>query len=267
MMGMWVYPEWLSPVAFSVAGWPVRWYGLAYVAGFLMAYAGLRQAVKHSAYPPCSLPQLETWLNGCMLAVLLGGRLGYVFVYQPDWWGKPWLWLAVWRGGMAFHGACLGVMLTTWVWGRREGLRVRRLFDHLVLWVPWGLALGRLANFCNGELWGRPTDQTWGMWFPWVDAQWRHPSQLYECLLEGLVLGALLWAIKRRALPKPGLLSGTFLLGYGVVRFGVEWVREPDSQLGLMAWGLSMGQWLSLPLMALGALLVYHASQTRRKPC
>jgi phosphatidylglycerol:prolipoprotein diacylglycerol transferase len=220
-----------------------------------------------------------TWI---ILGVLLGGRIGYVLFYQPDiYLQNPLAILAIWEGGMAFHGGLLGVIVAAWIYTGRQNINRLSAADAIALGVPPGLLLGRFANFINAELWGRPTDLPWAVAFPGYAAQdcpnviglcTRHPSQLYEALLEGLVLLCLLlWLVWRRdGYKRPGLVSGTFFAGYGLARFVVEFVRQPDAQfisesnpLGL-AWhvtgyGLTMGQLLSLPMIVLGLWLIMRA--------
>jgi len=188
-----------------------------------------------------------------VFGVILGGRLGYVLFYKPLYYlAHPLEIAAVWQGGMSFHGGLLGVLVALWLYARRRGKRWLDVTDFVAPLVPLGLAAGRLGNFINGELWGRPTGANWGMVFPQVDALPRHPSQLYEFGLEGLALFAILWTFGGR--PRPmGAVSGLFLAGYGVARFVVEYAREPDAFLGTLALGLTMGQWLCVPMIAAGA--------------
>jgi phosphatidylglycerol:prolipoprotein diacylglycerol transferase len=185
-----------------------------------------------------------------VFGVILGGRLGYVLFYRPMYYLEhPLEILAVWQGGMSFHGGLLGVLLALWLYSRRRGKRWLEVTDFVAPLVPLGLGAGRLGNFINGELWGRPTGSTWGMIFPHVDNVARHPSQLYEFALEGLLLFAILWTFASR--PRPmGAVSGLFLVGYGVMRYVVEFVREPDAGIFDFPFGLTMGQTLSVPMIA-----------------
>ncbi len=286
------FPD-LSPelISISVFGMELalRWYALAYIVGIVIAWrlgvAALRRPLLWPAKTPVmTTQQLEDLLTWIILGVILGGRLGFVLFYQPAYYlAHPAEILMVWQGGMAFHGGLMGVILATWFFALRHGLPKLPTADLIAHAVPPGLMLGRLANFVNAELWGRPTDLPWGVIFPGQAAQYcpgvappcaRHPSQLYEAGLEGLLLGALLlWLVYRRdALKTPGLVFGVFLSGYGMARFIVEFVRQPDAQfvtaenpLGL-AWqlsgyGLTMGQMLSLPMIALG---LWFVSRSRR---
>ena len=265
----------------------LRWYALAYIAGILI---GWRLALMALARPhlwpagmaPMTREQLNDLVSWVILGVIAGGRLGYALFYRPDWFlGSPQQILLVWEGGMSFHGGFLGVAAAWTLYCRRQGIPLLSAGDLLALATPAGLLLGRLSNFVNAELWGRPTDLPWGVAFPGVLAQdcpgvvgmcARHPSQLYEAALEGLILGAVLLhlAWRRGALRRPGLVAGVFLAGYGLARFAVEFVRQPDhlfvtesNPLGLAlqagGFGLTMGQILSLPMIAVGAALVIRA--------
>jgi phosphatidylglycerol:prolipoprotein diacylglycerol transferase len=204
-----------------------------------------------------SVRDLEDLLFYGALGVVLGGRLGYVLFYKPGYYLQhPLEVFAVWQGGMAFHGGLLGAIAATLVLCRRRGLEFWRVIDFAAPLVPIGLAAGRLGNFINGELWGRPTDLPWAMVFPQAgDALARHPSQLYQFAGEGLLLFLILW--RYSALPRqPGQVSGMFLVGYGVLRFLAEFAREPDAFLGTIAMGLTMGQLLCLPMVAFGTWLL-----------
>jgi phosphatidylglycerol---prolipoprotein diacylglyceryl transferase len=190
-----------------------------------------------------------------VLGVILGGRLGYVLFYKPGYYAThPLEILAIWQGGMSFHGGLLGVMAAMAIAARRHGLDYLRLMDFVAPLVPLGIGAGRLGNFINGELWGRPTDLPWGMVFRGAGELPRHPSQIYEFALEGLALFALLWWFSARPRPR-GQVSGLFLVGYGVFRFLAEFGREPDAFLGFLALGMTMGQWLCVPMIAGGIWL------------
>ncbi|WP_108835510.1 prolipoprotein diacylglyceryl transferase [Tateyamaria sp. Alg231-49] len=281
----------ISPEIFSISLFgmdlALRWYALAYIVGIIIGWRLVVMAVKTPRLWPNQQPvmtpaQIEDMLTWIILGVLLGGRLGYVLFYQPGvYLENPFAILAIWEGGMAFHGGLLGVVLAAFLYTRRHNIPQLSAADAIALGVPPGLLLGRIANFINAELWGRPTELPWGVIFPGQAAQYcpqivgacaRHPSQLYEAFLEGLVLLiVLLWMVWRRdAFKRPGLVCGTFLAGYGLSRFAVEFVRQPDAQfvgpanpLGL-AWhvggyGLTMGQLLSLPMILLGLFLIQRA--------
>jgi phosphatidylglycerol:prolipoprotein diacylglycerol transferase len=284
------FPD-ISPEIFSISilgsDLALRWYALAYIVGIVIGWRLVVMTVKSARLWPNKTPvmtaaQIEDMLTWIILGVLLGGRIGYVLFYQPDiYLQNPLAILAIWEGGMAFHGGLLGVIVAAWIYTGRQNINRLSAADAIALGVPPGLLLGRFANFINAELWGRPTDLPWAVAFPGYAAQdcpnviglcTRHPSQLYEALLEGLVLLCLLlWLVWRRdGYKRPGLLSGTFFAGYGLARFVVEFVRQPDAQfisennpLGL-AWhvtgyGLTMGQLLSLPMIVLGLWLIMRA--------
>jgi phosphatidylglycerol:prolipoprotein diacylglycerol transferase len=248
-----ILPE-FDPVALHLGPLALRWYGLAYAVGFAVAWFwGRRRAAQ--AWRGLSTRQLDDLLTWLILGLVLGGRLGYVLFYNlPYYLEYPLDAFKVWQGGMAFHGGALGVAVVVVLFARRHKLPVLTVGDFLVPLVPPGLFLGRLANFVNGELWGRVTDVPWAMVFPHPAAGDlpRHPSQLYEACLEGLVLGGLLWWFSRRPRPR-GAVTGLFLAGYGAARLLVEFTRQPDAQLGFLAFGwLTMGQLLSLPMVLLG---------------
>ena len=290
MQSMISFPD-ISPEIFSISIFgfdlALRWYALAYIAGIVIGWRLVVMTVKSARLWPNKTPvmtaaQIEDMLTWIILGVLLGGRIGYVLFYQPDiYLQNPLAILAIWEGGMAFHGGLLGVIVAAWIYTGRQNINRLSAADAIALGVPPCLLLGRFANFINAELWGRPTDLPWAVAFPGYAAQdcpnviglcTRHPSQLYEALLEGLVLLCLLlWLVWRRdGYKRPGLLSGTFFAGYGLARFVVEFVRQPDAQfisennpLGL-AWhvtgyGLTMGQLLSLPMIVLGLWLIMRA--------
>jgi phosphatidylglycerol---prolipoprotein diacylglyceryl transferase len=253
-----VHPQFDS-VAIHLGPFAVRWYGLMYLLAFGLFLVLGRLRVKSASGGGWSSQQLDDMLFYGVLGVVLGGRLGYVLFYQPTHFlAQPLEIFKVWQGGMAFHGGFLGVLVAMWVFARKSAKPWLALTDFIAPLVPLGLAAGRLGNFINGELWGRPTDVGWGMVFPQVDSLPRHPSQLYQFALEGLALFAILWFFSSR--PRPmGAVSGLFLLGYGSFRFIAEFAREPDDFLGLLSLGLSMGQWLSLPMIFIGAAMMAWA--------
>lgn len=256
----------LDPVLFSIGPLALRWYSLAYIGGILAGWWMLLRMVKRPGSPMTAkhVDDLVTWST---LGVILGGRLGYVLFYNPaQYLADPLAILKLWEGGMSFHGGFTGVIVAILLYARSKGLSALRILDYLAVVAPVGLLLGRFANFVNGELWGRPTDGTWGVIFPDAGPEARHPSQLYEAALEGalllLVLNTLFWATSARM--KPGMLGGLFVAGYGISRFVIEFFREPDAQLGVLSIGLTMGQLLSLPMILLGLYLLATAS--RREP-
>jgi phosphatidylglycerol:prolipoprotein diacylglycerol transferase len=251
---MLVHPN-IDPIAFSIGPLAVRWYGLMYLAGFAAAWwLGTRRIGRGAA--PVTRAQFDDMIFFGLLGVILGGRLGYVLFYKPaEYFAQPLKILAIWEGGMSFHGGLIGVMAAMWFIARRHRIDYLRLMDFVAPLCPLGLAAGRLANFINGELWGRVTDLPWGMVFRGAGDAPRHPSQLYQFALEGLALFALLWWYSSKPRAR-GRVSGMFLVGYGVFRFIAEFAREPDAFLGFLALGLTMGQWLCLPMIAGGIVLL-----------
>ena len=245
----------IDPVAFSIGPLAVRWYGLMYLAGFAIGWwLGMRRISKDLA--PITRTQLDDLLFLVVLGVILGGRLGYVLFYKPGYYAAhPLEILYIWQGGMSFHGGLLGVMLAMVIAARRHGVDWLRLMDFLAPLVTPGIAAGRLGNFINAELPGRVTDLPWGMVFPGAGDAPRHPSQLYQFALEGVVLFVFLWWFSSKPRPR-GQVSAMFLLGYGVLRFITEFAREPDAFIGYLALGLTMGQWLCLAMITAGAALL-----------
>jgi len=284
------FPD-ISPEIFSITLFgmelALRWYALAYIAGIVIGWRLVVAAVRRphlwrNDTPVMTEKQVEDLLTWVILGVILGGRLGFVIFYQPSYYlSNPGQILMLWEGGMSFHGGLLGVIAACLVYSWRQGISWLSVADVLCMATPVGLLLGRIANFINGELWGRATDMPWGVIFPGAAAQncsdvvglcARHPSQLYEAALEGLILGAiLLWmAFRRGALKDIGAVTGVFFAGYGIGRFIVEFVRQPDAQfispgnpLGL-AWhvggyGLTMGQILCIPMILVGVIVLMRA--------
>ncbi|MDD9743594.1 MULTISPECIES: prolipoprotein diacylglyceryl transferase [Marinovum] len=279
----------LSPEIFSVdlfgMSFALRWYALAYIAGIVLGWVLAVRLLKRPTLwrndsPPMTPAQLEDLMTWIILGIILGGRLGFVLFYQPVYYlANPGEILMIWQGGMSFHGGLLGVILAAWIWSARNNVERLPMADMMALGTWPGLLFGRLANFVNAELWGRPTDLPWAVAFPGTAAQdcgqpagelcGRHPSQLYEAGLEGVLLGVLLlWlALARGWLKTPGRIAAMFFAGYGAARFFVEFFRQPDEQfvspgnpLGLAwhvgGWGLTMGQLLSLPMIVVGLWLV-----------
>src|SRR5919204_3052837 len=261
---MLVHPD-INPIAFSIGPLAVRWYGLMYLAGFAAGWwLGLRRIAQGLA--PITRAQLDDVLFLAVFGVILGGRLGYVLFYKPGYYAAhPLEIFAIWQGGMSFHGGLLGMMLAMLFIARRHGLSYLRLMDFLAPLAPIGIAAGRIGNFINGELWGRPTDLPWGMVFRGAGDTPRHPSQLYEFALEGLALFAILWWFSSK--PRPtGQVSALFLIGYGVFRFIGEFAREPDAFLGTLALGMTMGQWLCLPMIIGGIWLFLWSARRPSAP-
>jgi phosphatidylglycerol:prolipoprotein diacylglycerol transferase len=255
------YPD-FDPVAFSIGGVKVHWYGLMYVVGFIAGWwlARRRAMAPGSTWKPADVDDLIFF---AAVGVIVGGRLGWILVYGFDALREdPLAIIRVWQGGMSFHGGLAGVMIAVALFARRRGRRIADVFDFTAPLPAVGLCAGRIGNFINGELWGKPTDLPWGM--P-VDGEVLHPSQLYEAALEGVVLFALLWWFTSK--PRPRLApAGLFLSLYAIFRIAVEFVRVPDADIGYLAFGwLTMGQLLSLPVLAVGLAMLAWA-YTRRQP-
>jgi phosphatidylglycerol:prolipoprotein diacylglycerol transferase len=256
---MLVHPQ-FDPIALRLGPLGIHWYGLMYVVAFMLFLwlAVRRTRQPHGAAAGWTRRDVEDLLFFGVLGVIIGGRLGYVLFYKPDYYAlHPLEALMVWKGGMSFHGGLLGVIGALVLFAHRRGRDFLAVTDLVAPCVPLGLAAGRVGNFINGELWGRAADPSlpWAMVFPQSGSPIaRHPSQLYQVVLEGLLLFVLLWwyASKPRGL---GQVSGAFLLGYGVLRFVAEFFREPDRFLGILALGMSMGQWLCVPMVVAGAWL------------
>jgi phosphatidylglycerol:prolipoprotein diacylglycerol transferase len=253
------HPE-IDPIAFQIGPLAVRWYGLMYLIGFAAAWwCGRRRIGQGLA--PLNREQFDDVLFAAIVGVILGGRLGYVIFYKPLYYLQhPLEAFAIWQGGMSFHGGFLGVLAAMGFVAWRHRINWWDLMDFVAPLVPLGLATGRLGNFINGELWGRATDLPWGMLFLGAGGQPRHPSQLYQMALEGIALFVILWWYSSKPRPR-GQVSALFLIGYGGFRFICEFAREPDSFLGLLALGLSMGQWLSLPMVAAGIYFWIRSSR------
>ncbi|AQS49224.1 prolipoprotein diacylglyceryl transferase [Thioclava nitratireducens] len=287
------FPQ-FDPVALTIPGLglPIRWYALAYIAGLIAGWRIIVALMKRDTlWPTNSAPmapgKVEDLLTAVIVGVVLGGRLGFILFYEPAWYlAHPLDIVKVWQGGMSFHGGFLGTLVAGWWFARRHHVPKLQLADAMALVAPIGLFLGRIANFIKPELWGRPTDVPWGVIFPGELAQTclgiagqvdgscaRHPSQLYEAGLEGLLLGLILWGLVKfgRSLKRPGLSLGVFLMGYGAARAFVELFRQGDPQFVTLGnpyghvirftdgWGLTMGQVLSLPMIAVGLYFVIRA--------
>ena len=259
---MLIHPQ-FDPIALQLGPLAVRWYGLMYLAGFVaFLFLGKRRAATQPwhAMTPEAIDDLLTY---GVFGVILGGRLGQVLFYEPGYYfGHPLEILAVWKGGMSFHGGFLGVLVAMALWGHRHGKTFFQVTDFIAPLVPPGLMAGRVGNFINGELWGRVTDVSlpWAMIFQRVDLLPRHPSPLYQAAGEGMLLFVLLWLYSTRQRPRAAV-SGFFLVGYGVLRSVAEYFREPDIGVFGFSYTVSMGQWLSLPMIACGIYLL----TTRRK--
>jgi phosphatidylglycerol:prolipoprotein diacylglycerol transferase len=255
------FPD-FDPVLVHIGPFSIRWYALAYITGLLVGWWAMRRLVR--LVPAVATRELvDDFLTWATLGVVLGGRFGYILFYQPDLYlGHPLAILQVWNGGMSFHGGMLGVVLALIIFCRRNGIPLLGFADRLSIVSPIGLGLGRCANFINGELWGRPSDVPWAMIFPRDPLQVpRHPSQIYQALMEGLLLFLLVFAASRseRVRARFGLLTGIFLIGYGIARIIGELFREPDPFLGYLWHGATMGQLLSFPMILAGAALAAFA--------
>ncbi|MEZ5751388.1 MAG: prolipoprotein diacylglyceryl transferase [Paracoccaceae bacterium] len=288
------FPLWLRPeiVSFDIGGFTLalRWYALAYIGGFLIGWRLILAAIRRPGlWPgntaPMTAEQVESLLTWIIVGVILGGRLGFVLVYQPAYYlAHPADILRVWEGGMSFHGGLAGATLAGFLFARVHRIPASALGDSMAMVAPVGLGLGRIANFINAELWGQPTQMPWGVIFPgnagicppdWAHACARHPTQLYEAALEGVLLGVVLWLLvtRAKALRRPWFVTGAFLSGYGAARMLVERWRMPDDQflaadpagyvVRLGDFGLTMGQTLSLPMVAIGVGLVLIAGRTK----
>lgn len=247
-----------DPVLVSVGPFQIRWYALAYIAGILIGWLYSRALIRNERLwggpAPLTLIDFDDFVLWVTLGIILGGRTGYVLFYNPaHFLQHPLEAIQLWKGGMSFHGGFAGCVLAVVLFARRRGISILSLGDLTCATATIGLLLGRIANFINGELWGRPTDVPWGMVFPGGGPLPRHPSQLYEAALEGLVLGIALWLLMRGgALKRPGLVIGAFAAGYSIARIVCEFFREPDPQLGFLWGGLTMGMLLSVPLLLTG---------------
>ncbi len=266
---MLIHPQ-IDPVALQLGPLAIHWYGLTYLAAFGLFFFLATRRLQHQPYASItgagawSRRDIEDILFMGVMGVVLGGRIGYCLFYKPGYYlSHPLEIFAVWQGGMSFHGGMLGVLVSQWWFAHSRKRPWLQVMDFIAPCVPTGLAAGRVGNFINGELWGRfsSPDLPWGMVFPASGSMLpRHPSQIYQFLLEGLLLFVLLWLYARKK-HKMGQVSGAFLFGYGVFRFIAEFFREPDDFLGILALGMSMGQWLCLPMIVGGAALWLWASR------
>ncbi len=252
------FPQ-IDPVIVQIGPFGIRWYAMAYIAGLVLGWRLMRKLVTQP--PAVATPlQVDDFLTWATLGVVLGGRLGYVLFYQPSAFiAEPLRILQVWTGGMSFHGGMLGVVIATILFCRRQSIPLLGFADRIAVVAPIGLCFGRIANFINGELWGRVApDVPWAMVFPYGGPLPRHPSQIYQAVLEGVVLFVLLFALSRRDAirARAGMLTGIFLTGYGLARIIGEFFREPDSFLGFLAFGATMGQLLSIPMVLAGIWLI-----------
>ena len=258
----------VGPVALDLGVLQIRWYSLGYLVGILLGYWLLTRMIRLPG-SPMSREHADDMILYATLGIILGGRLGYILFYQPSILQNPLDIFKLWEGGMSLHGGAIGVIFAIWLFTRKYKLSFLRVCDYIACTIPFGLFLVRLANFVNDELWGKVTDVPWAIIFPNGGPMPRHPSQLYEAALEGLLMAAILWPLfwKTNARYKPGFLFGMAALIYGFSRFLVEFVREPDAQLQEFAQstGMSMGQWLTIPMIVLGLYLVFTAAGRRQR--
>ncbi|WP_428492665.1 prolipoprotein diacylglyceryl transferase [Rhodopila sp.] len=275
MIPVLLFPQ-FDPVIVQVGPFAIRWYALAYITSLVLGWRLVRRYVRQP--PAVATPlQVDDFLTWATLGVVLGGRLGYVLFYQPElYFAHPALILAVWEGGMSFHGGMLGVAIAIIIYCRRNGIALLGFADRIAVVAPIGLGLGRVANFINGELWGRPAPAwlPWAMKFPRAPdcpvfptvCVARHPSQLYEALMEGVLLAVVMFVLSRREglRERFGALTGIFLVGYAIARIIGEYFREPDAFLGFLAFGTTMGQILSVPMAVVGVWLIVRARPFRR---
>ncbi len=256
------YPD-IDPVFLRLGPLQFRWYGLMYLIGLTLAYFIIAARAKAQKLP-MNKDQVYDMIVYAAVGVFAGGRIGYVLFYNlPYYLDNPLKIFAVWEGGMSFHGGLIGTIVALVYFAKRQGMTILTIADLAAGVTPVGLGLGRIGNFINGELYGRPTDVDWCMVFPAGGPACRHPSQLYEALLEGLLLFTVLWLITRR-FPPPGTVFGSFLIGYGLCRIVVEFFREPDAQIGFIFSTISMGQLLSLPMIVGGAVILAIAYQRKQ---
>jgi len=256
----------IDPVLVQLGPFAIRWYALAYITGIVAGWLLIRRLVRRPGWT-VDATAIDDLVLYVTLGVILGGRIGYVLFYQTGWYlSHPLEILQVWRGGMSFHGGLVGVILAIVLFARQHRLPLLEIADLTAAVAPLGLLLGRIANFINGELWGRPTDVPWAVVFPYAGPEPRHPSQLYEAALEGLVLLAVVQVLawRPRRPEHAGRIGGAFLVGYALARIVVERFREPDAQLGFLLGGMTMGQLLSLPMLAGGLYLLARAGRRQR---
>lgn len=270
----WSYPH-IDPILLTLGPLEIRWYSLAYIAGFVLgAYLFKKADTWFGLLPEDKKSAPDDFMLWAILGVIFGGRLGYILWYQPGYYmDHPGDILKIWQGGMSFHGGLAGAGIAAFLFCRKHAIPFPSFCGGLALVAPIGLCFGRIANFINGELYGRVTESSWGMIFPRGGPLPRHPSQLYEAALEGIILGVILWIIalmyrspypKRPQAALGAVLTGVFLTGYAIARATVEQFREPDAHLGILSTGLTMGQTLSLPLLLGGAAFFYAAYAIKR---
>ncbi len=263
------FPQ-FDPYVFQIGGFGIRWYAIAYIAGLVLGWRIMRYLVRLTP-PVATLLQTDDFLTWATLGVVLGGRIGYILFYQPGHYLRhPLDMLVVWHGGMSFHGGAIGVAVAIVVYCRREGMPILGFADRMAIVTPVGLFFGRIANFINGELWGRIAPPGWpgAMIYPQAGPEPRYPSELYQAFLEGIVLFAVMWALSRRDYLRDhfGFLTGAFLCGYGIARFIGEFFRQPDPFLNYLIAGTTMGQLLSIPMIIAGVVLMAWARRQAPQP-
>lgn len=249
----------MNPVAFSLGPFVVRWYALAYLSGFLLGWRYALHLVKRALKDKRpNARDIDDFLSWAVLAIILGGRVGYILFYNFEYYiNTPLEMLKIWHGGMSFHGGVLGIIIALVLFSKRHKINMLRLSDIVCAVAPIGLFFGRIANFINAELYGRTTTLPWGVVFPGGGALPRHPSQLYEAALEGALLFLIMHTLSRNKERSPGVLTAFFLILYGIMRAGIEFVRAPDLQIGLIGGVITMGQFLCIPMIAVGLILLW----------
>jgi phosphatidylglycerol---prolipoprotein diacylglyceryl transferase len=262
---MLTYPQ-MDPVAVHLGPLAIHWYGLMYLIGFVCCWGMLVLRVRRSPWRGFTAADVADLIFYAALGIIIGGRVGYMLFYGwSELTADPLIILQVWKGGMSFHGGLIGVIIAMWIYALNNRKNLVDITDFIAPAVPIGLAAGRIGNFINGELWGRVTAEPWGMIFPNAGPLPRHPSQLYEFFLEGIVMFAVLWIFSAKPRPR-WAVSGLFLLLYGTFRFGIEFFREPDQQMGFRAFGwMTQGQLLSLPMVFAGVLMVIFAYGSKKR--
>lgn len=254
------FPD-IDPIIFSIGPFALRWYALAYIAGLMLGWKYMCVLIKQSPYK-ITVEDIDDFIFWATIGIIVGGRLGYVLFYQPGLYlQNPGEILAVWKGGMSFHGGFMGVVVAGILFARKHNIKPLQFADVVACASPIGLFFGRIANFINGELFGRTTDVSWGVVFPRGGPLARHPSQFYEAALEGLVLFLILFVLSRSEAVRnrSGCLTGVFLAGYGTARIIAEFFRQPDVQIGFLSFGTTMGQWLSLPMVLIGLAFIVRS--------
>lgn len=254
----------IDPIIIKLGPVAIRWYSLAYIVGIVAGWKLLKADLRKHPIRGLHAALIEDLIVWAIGGIIIGGRLGYTLIYQQDYYlAHPMQIVYIWEGGMSFHGGFIGFALAFWCFCRHHRIPYLQLMDVMAAVAPIGLCLGRLANFINGELWGRTSDLPWAMVFPHAGVLPRHPSQLYEALLEGVLLFILLFSLLKttKLRERPGALCGLFLLGYAAARIACEFFREPDAQLGFLWAGATMGQLLSLPMLLLGSVLFLRAGR------